>query len=479
MSIGKRVIRGVLGFGMVNILVYSGSFIIQLLLARLLSPSIFGVVALALAIRKITTIPANWGLSEAIMQETEHDHFLTTILWIRSGFAVLLVGIVVTAGFLLRPVFDTTAVNIVMILFTVTGFSMIGHVFRAFRQRELGLSMLGIVDLFGLVIAGGIGIWLALLQKSVWALVVYYGLRDVLASIGYLIISPRYPSRNFNTQVVRWLYDFAKEMIMTKSMEDVAQRGDDYLIGVLGSTTTLGAYSVAWRLAKSYTLIVQPAIHAGILPTFSRLKGSSEQSRRGLEFISRLQIHLSIPVYIVAYFAAPTAIPLLFGSEWQSAIPIFKLLCVSAVLFPVHATAKQFYYSRGQPKTVLKTQVVSVVTMIISMLLLIPPLDGIGAALAVNLMLAVGVIYLFWKLYQDLGFSVNRMAASSMLGTSVASGLGLFIMTYIPSEANMMTLLMYIPFGAGIAVAYGLIVFITDRSQIRSDLDILRQAVFS
>jgi peptidoglycan biosynthesis protein MviN/MurJ (putative lipid II flippase) len=117
--------------------------------------------------------------------------------------------------------------------------------------------------------------------------------------------------------------------------------------------------------------------------------------------------------------------------------------------------------------------------MIISMLLLIPPLDGIGAALAVNLMLAVGVIYLFWKLYQDLGFSVNRMAASSMLGTSVASGLGLFIMTYIPSEANMMTLLMYIPFGAGIAVAYGLIVFITDRSQIRSDLDILRQAVFS
>jgi PST family polysaccharide transporter len=478
MSLGERAIKGVLGFGAVNTLVFAGSFIIQILLARLLSPEIFGVVAFALAIRKIATVPANWGLSEAIMQETEYDNFLETLLWVRAGFAAILVGIVVTAGILLRPVFDTTLINIVIILFAVAGLSMIGHVFRAFRQRDLGLSMLGVVDLVALVAAGGTGIWLALSQKSVWALVVYYGLRDVLRAIGYIVISPQYPSGEFNPQVVPWLYDFAKGMIATKTMEDVGQRGDDYLIGVLGSTATLGAYTVAWRLAKAYTLIVQPAIRAGILPTFSRLKGSSEQSRRGLEFISRLQIHLSVPVYVVAYFAAPTAIPLLFGSDWQSAVPIFRTLSVAAILFPIHATAKQFYYSRGQSKIVFRAQVASIITMMIGMVVLIPLLDGVGAALAVNAMLAVGVIFLFWRLRYDPGVSVSRMAISSIFGSIAAFGVGLATTPYIPGGNNLIELLTYIPIGLGMAISYGLVVFVLDRTQVISDLGILKRAVF-
>ncbi|WP_018256171.1 oligosaccharide flippase family protein [Halomicrobium katesii] len=476
MVLARRAVRGVLGLGSLNILTYAVSLIVQIGLANLLTPEVFGVVALSLAILKFLTIPTNWGITEAIIQEMDHDDFFATILWVRILFSTALCVLIILSSRLLIPFFSATVLNVLVVLTLGRWMNMICIVFRVFRQREFGLTRIGLIDFLAVVGAGGIALYYGSLYQTVWALVAYYTLRYMFQSIGYVVISPLYPRPAFNWVTIRWLYDFSKSMLFTTTLEDVQERGDDFAVGTLGSAGALGAYSVAWRLARAYTAVIQPAIREGITPTFSKLYGTSEKSRRGMEFIFRMQLHLSVPAYVFAYFAAPTLIPLLFGEQWDSAVPIFRALTVAGALFPLLSTVKNFYYARSEPTLVLRAQVVYLLIMIVGMIALVPTFGGTGAGIAVDAMLFAGIALLGLQLRRDIGFDLLSIGAPATAGcvVSVITGIGYRSAGLSPGIHPIVDL---VPLGTVITIAYLVPVAALDYQQIRDDLHVIHRSL--
>jgi|GEM_PF-6172655 len=476
MSLARSAIRSVAGYGIINVFVYTLSFIVQIVLANLLTPDIFGAVALAVAITTFATLVLRWGIPQAIMQEDEEleDRF-STVFWINVGGTSALTLLVLVALPLLFTFFQQRVVQVLLLVFSATALRNLALPFRAAIQREFDLPRLAIIQLISLIISAVIGIGLALNGVGVWSLAIYYALRDVLSGIGHLVYSPRYPDFTFDWGTAIWFYSFATGMIGSRVLISVESEGDDFIVGSVLGTASLGLYSFGWRLATAFHSVVHPAINKGIIPTFAKLKESPNESRQAIEFLVRMELGVAIPGYVFAALTAPTVILAIFGPQWSGMIPVFQTLCLSGILFPTLAVARQIYYTWGKPRRVLRIQIVYITALLIAFAVLLPIYDVIGAAIAVNISLSIGCLLLFNELRKDVGISLAKIFGLRLGAGAICLSIGYLTRDPVREVINLDSL-MVVSMGVIVALSFYIPLVIFDRKGMKEDFSKISRA---
>lgn len=476
MGLAERAVRGVFGFGVIDTVRYALSFLVQIFLARLLTPDAFGIVALAVTLQTFTTLVLRWGIPQALMQEgEEYMNRFSTIFWINISFTVLLLLLITAGSPLLFLYFEDIVVEVFFILLFSNGIRNVALPFQAAIQREFDLSQLAAINLVSLLISSIIGVWLAMTGMGVWSLAIYYSLRDILSGFGYILFSPKFPSLTFSRQTARWFSRFAVEMFKSRALISVEAQGDDYLVGTLAGTSALGLYNLGWRLATAFHSVVHPAIREGIMPTFAKLKDTTSESRKGIEFLIRMQLSLAVPAYVFAALTAPTLIMTIFGSQWINMVPVFQILCFAGILFPLLGTGRQVYYAWGKPNTMFRLQLVYVAVLIGGLLLFIPRLGAVGAAVAINLSLLVGCLLVFARLKTDVNLSLSRLFVPYFFAGILALFSGVIAKHTIFPESNSV-LLSVIPVGVLVGLVFFSSVYILARDEVIEDLTVLRES---
>lgn len=477
MGFAERAVRGVVNLGLLNGTQYVMNLLVQVLLARLLTPELFGVVFLSASMLTFMSLIARWGVAEAIVQETEHEAVFSTIFWLRSGFSALLLATILLGSLALEQFYGPRVVTALRVLAIGQIVQLFASPFKAVIQREMGLTRLGLINMVTVIVSGIPAVWLAVEGEGLWALLFYYAGRNVLRGVGQALASPTYPAVRFDVETARWFVGFAKGMFGAQVLTAIEANGDDFLIGTLTGTAALGVYSIAWRMARLLNSFIQPAIRDGILPTFSRLKDTDEQSRRGLEFILRMQLNVAVPGYIVAGLVAADVLPAVFGRQWVDAIPVFRLLTVGGVLFPLISTMRHFYFSRGQQAKVFRLLLFSLPVMIVGMVLLLPRAGAIGAAVAIDLMLLCALGLLFRWLRVDIGLRVSSLLVPPVVAGTFALLVGTLTRAQIADLSGVHALLSIVTNGLVVALIYYSTMFAVDRNALTQDIQVLRRAL--
>jgi len=404
----------VFGYGSVSVVRFALSFGAQIAFARLLLPSAFGILTLAAAMLTGLTLIGRWGISEALMQDTEHEHLFSTVFWLRAGYSLFILVFVGVFAVVTQRFFESTVLGALLLLTVGKSVSSLSSPFAAIMEREFKLLQLAVIDVLALVLGAAFGLWMVFAGFGVWGLVVYYMLYDVLFGVGVVGISPQFPTIAFNKTGARWFLGFAWDLLFSKSLSAVESRADDFLIGIIGGSTVLGIYTISYRLAEAFSTVFQTTIRKGILPTFSRIQDSDEKSEKGLAFLLRMQTYAVVPLYIFVAVAAPEIITFLFGSQWVSAGPVLQSLAPAGILIPLVASMRQYYYSVGRGELVLRIQILYLVAFVISLLTLVPRFGPLGGAAATVVAQVLGFGLFTYSLRSDVGLTLRSVYAPSL-----------------------------------------------------------------
>jgi PST family polysaccharide transporter len=392
-----RSVRG----GAVTLASQAGRFVIQLgataVLARLLAPEAFGLVAMVSAVIGFTAIFVDVGFTLAIVQRPQlaRDQ-LSTFFWFH---ALIRVGLLLVAA-LLAPFVGWLYGEPRLLAITVAlgiGYFLdgLGMQPKALLRRQMRFTALGAIDLISLVLGQVIGIALAAMGIGYWALVVIQLMASAIGSAQAWILCGWRPGRPARGTGLREFLRFGAGVTAFNVMNYFARNADNVLIGSLWGPGPLGLYSKAYQLMMLPLLQINMPMASVAVPVLSRLQGVPDTYRRFYKGSLRLVLYLTLPAIVGLFAVADEVVAIVLGPRWQPVGPIFRALALAALFQPLLQTLSWIYLSLGQTDRMIRWGLVSVPTILLSFALGSPwgPL-GIATAyaVAVNLLVVPSVL---------------------------------------------------------------------------------------
>ena len=351
-----RSVRG----GLLNVTSQGVQFLIQtiatVVLARLLTPTDFGLVAMVATITALGQAFADLGLSEATIQRTEISHDqVSALFWINVAIGLGLTLITVTmAPVLARFYREPRIVNITLLVsltFLIGGLRVQPD---ALLKRQMRFLSLAIRDVAAYALAVPVAITMAWRGAGYWALVALpLTLNLTQMALSWLMVSWR-PSLPRRDAQVGSLVAFGGNVAASYFIIGVSRSADNVLIGRYTGAGPLGLYSRAYNLLMLPVRQLSAPAASVAIPAFSRTQGNPERFARYYLRAVNLLMWISAPIFGFLFVAAHPVIVLLLGNQWRGAAPVFQILAPCALTQLLLESTIWIFVSRGQSQQLLK-----------------------------------------------------------------------------------------------------------------------------
>ena len=335
MSLKQKAVKGVMWSAIENWGSRVISFVVFLLLARLLEPKTFGLVALSSVFFAFMQVFLDQGFSQAIIQRKEVDQeHLDTAFWTNISIALMLLGISIAGAGLIATLFKEPQLTpIIRWLSLSFVFGALNSVQNAILSRQLAFKTLSLRTLVATVIGGVVGVAMAFMGFGVWSLVGQQ-IANGLAGVIVLWSSTDWrPSFNFSKTHFRELFSFGINVVGIKILDFLNRRSDDLLIGYFLGSVALGYYTVAYRILLMVNQLMVGTIQKTAMPVFSRLQSEPERLRQAFYSAIGLTTLFAFPVFLGLSVLAPELVIVMFGEEWKQSIPVMQILNLIGLLY--------------------------------------------------------------------------------------------------------------------------------------------------
>jgi O-antigen/teichoic acid export membrane protein len=302
-------------------------------LARLLTPADYGLVAMVVAITGIGQAFADLGLSEATIQRPEINHDqVSALFWINVGIGLALM--LVTVG--LAPVFAWfyREPRLKDIAFVVSFTFLIGGLrvqHTALLKRQMRFVSLAIRDVASWLIGVPVAILMAWRGAGYWAIVALpLTVNFTQMTLSWLMVRwiPGLPRRGAE---IRSLVTFGGKVAASYLINYVNRSTDSVLIGWYWGAGPLGLYSRACNLLMLPIRQLIPPADSVVVPAFSRVQDDPERFARYFLRSANLMVWITAPLFGFLFVAAEPVIILTLGKKWLEAAPVFQILVIAAL----------------------------------------------------------------------------------------------------------------------------------------------------
>lgn len=377
--------------------------VIFALLARLLAPEDFGLVALALVFIGFTQVIADQGLADALVQRKHLDPMhLDSAFWMCIGFGVVLAGILSALAVPLALLFRQEALAPVLIALSLgIPIGSASLVQRAILTRQMAFRSLALRTLISIAVGAFFGIGAALLGFGVWSLVAQHIASPIAGLIVLWSVSGWRPCFAFSVAHFRDLAGFGIHIVNFRLLNYFTRRADELLIGAFLGAASLGFYTVGYRMIRMLFQLTSSLIDKVAFPLYSRLQDQPERFTRVYYKTTAFAALVALPAFVTSLVLAPEIVNVLFGPQWDKAVPVMQALTLLGVVQFLTYLNSNVVKALGKPAWQVVIVAVTAILKVIAFLLAVS--HGIvGIAIA-----AVCVGYLVAPAWY---WAVNRLA---------------------------------------------------------------------
>lgn len=304
----------------------------QVVLARLLAPEDFGLIAMVMVFSGFMHLFQDMGLTVATVQRKQVTHRQVSVLfWINMGMSLLLASLFAGLSPVLAWFYDEPRVIGVAVAlsgtFVIAGLSA-QH--RAILRRHMRYLTLAKINITSNLLAVTMGITLAALGFGYWALIAMMIGQSGVAMLLVWIASPWCPSLVYKTEGMGSLLKFGGNMTLFNIVNYFTRNADNLMLGATWGAATLGLYSKAYAMLLLPIKQINSPIAAVAMPALSRLQ--DEPVRFANCYCRMLQVaaYISMPVVMLFIILSEEAVLILLGDKWIEAVPIFRVLSILA-----------------------------------------------------------------------------------------------------------------------------------------------------
>jgi PST family polysaccharide transporter len=351
MSIGKKAVKGVVWSVIQHWGSQTISFLVFSLLARLLEPEGFGLVALASVFIAFMEIFLDQGLTQAIVQRNELDpEHLDSAFWANLTVGILLTIFGIAFAEPIANLFNNPQLEpIIQWLSLSFLFGAFSRVQQAIFHRKLAFKVVAVRSLAATLLGGTVGVVMAFQGFGVWSLVGQRLTNDLTGAVVLWGASDWRPKFNVSVKHFKELFAFGINMVGFNIVNFFNRRADDFLIGYFLGTVALGYYTVAYRILWVMTQLLVTVTSQVALPTFSRLQEEPEKLQRAFYTVTQFTSLIAFPSFLGVAALAPELVQVLFGSKWQPSIPVMQVLAFIGILHSMIYFNSTVMMAKGKP----------------------------------------------------------------------------------------------------------------------------------
>lgn len=440
---GWLALRGSFFVAITNYFLQAVSIAFSVVLMRLLSPDDFGVLALAVVIYSIIERIRQLGLTQLLIARKEpSDQIIGTHLTLSVGISTVVVFLTLTlspvlAHFYSRQVIAVLLALAVLHLLDANGVAATSN---ALLRKELRFARLSALDIASTLASLLMAIGAAWLGWGVWALVVRDGTRIAVQSLGVWIIVPQRPRWTFDLKIAREFLRQGWHMWVSGIAGYIVFAYDDFLVGNLLGTTTLGFYSRAYRYSKLPMSPLAP-VYSVLSPTYARLQDDGARLSRTYALFLEAVALIAFPAAGLMAMAAPELVVVLLTEKWAGVAPLLQCLLPYALLRPIRDGTYSMAVALGKPETVARIGTIEAALMLAVCSLLTWWFGAPGAAISAAIVVLVGLVLMYlWFLREHVEMNYQRIFLPSSFSLAIAVAAPLVLLHFVPVENVMVRL---------------------------------------
>lgn len=355
-------------------------FISTLILARLLSPSDYGLVAMAMLVVGIGTILVDFGADTAILRQkdlTREDIDSAWTLKVVQGVLIALILLVVSpiAGWYFG---DSRVIPIIWVIacsLALIGFSNIGV---TLARKDLNFALEFRMYIIGHIVRVIVTIAFAYILKDYRAMVIGIATGYFFGLVTSYLMHPYRPK--FCVTGIKKILDFSKWLWISGLGGYASRKVDEILAGRLGGAEGLGIYSMGSELGQLPTTEIGPPINRALLPTLSNLQGDSERMDAAVVKTIGAVCSLVLPVGVGLAMVANNATVVLLGDKWLDIVPFLSIFAISGAIRTTAGAINPYLLVLGRSNVQAKAVWVELLFFLISAYLMFQLLGLLGIA---------------------------------------------------------------------------------------------------
>ena len=454
MSLRRGVLRGAASLGSARIVVSLLNAASIVILARILSPDDFGIIAIAMAVVSVIVAVTEAALHQALVQcrDPTQDHINTvwTMSFIRAG---LIFAVIALAAWPLSLAYgDERLVGVFLVAGVAGAFMEFYNPLLTLATREMRFGPFAAFQIGQKSVGLALAIILALSLGNFWGIILGNALGAILASLASYLIIPYRPV--FNLSRMREIWRFSGWMSLNQLCETINWRFDQLAIGFAVTKAELGYYSVADSIAVIPSRELSFPIRNALFPGFSQIAGQPEKLRQAfLEAQSGVAL-LTAPAAIGLALLADPAVSLLLGTRWVEIVPLLQLLAITYAFDTFITVIRPLGMAMGATKYMFLRQLTALFVRIPLILggLVLGGLAGAAAGRALSSLINCLISFMLAKRLVSVGvweqIRAHSMTLLCLLAMSVAVTASQAALPQAIADSPLLQLLALVPIGA-------------------------------
>ena len=325
-------------------------------MARLLSPEEYGLVAMVMIIIVYANLLVNFGFGVVLVQRKDVDNNqFSTVFWINIvlGLALCLFFIVIAP--LVAEFYDRKIIiTLVYFLAPILVINSLGICHRVKLERALNFKPIAMAEISSVVLSTSIAIIMALNGYGVWSLVAQALIKSIVNSIVLWFSSGWMPKLVMALSSLKGMWKFTSVVMTNNLAEGLAGSMDRIIVGKVEGSQDLGAYEKAKQLMLLPTQLISGVTSRVLLPSLSKLQEEPTKFARAYRQIFGVVALVVFPMIFGLNFIAEDIIPMLFGDQWNSMVPLFEIICWAGLFTVLNVMADNIIIASGNEKGLLR-----------------------------------------------------------------------------------------------------------------------------
>ena len=333
------------------------SFIVSIVLARLLVPEDYGTIALVTVFTVILQVFVDSGLGTALIQKKDADDLdFSSVFYF--NFVVLYAGMFMAAPYIAKFYDDISLTPVIRVLSLTIVISGVKGIQQAYVSRNMLFKKFFFSTIGGTIFSAFLGIGMAYIGFGVWALVAQQLSNTMIDTLILWITVKWRPKKMFSWQRLKELLAFGWKLLVSALLDTGYNNLRNLIIGKMYSPTDLAFYNQGDKFPKIIITNINTSIDSVLLPTMSNSQDDRERIKQMTRRAIKTSTYVMAPLMMGLAFCAEPIVSLILTDKWLPCVPFLRIFCITYMFWPVHTANLNAINAMGRSDWFLKLEII-------------------------------------------------------------------------------------------------------------------------
>ena len=336
------------------------TFIVSIVLARILDPKDYGTIALVTVFTTILQVFVDSGLGTALIQKKNADDLdFSSVFYFNFIVCIILyVGMFIAAPYIALFYKDTTLTPVIRVISLTIVISGVKGIQQAYVSKNMLFKRFFFSTIGGTIFSAVLGIAMAYMGYGVWALVAQQLSNTAIDTLILWLTVKWRPKKMFSYERLKGLFSFGWKLLISSLLDTAYNNLRNLIIGKLYSSSDLAFYTQGEKFPKVIVMNINASIDSVLLPTMSIEQDNPERIKQMTRRAIKTSTYVMAPLMMGLAFCAEPIVRLVLTDKWIFCIPFLRIFCITYMFWPVHTANLNAINAMGRSDWFLRLEII-------------------------------------------------------------------------------------------------------------------------